>query len=45
MGKGQIEIQTAQPIPFISTFLKSEKLNGFNKAICRKIGPKMKIFY
>ena len=37
MGNGQVEIQTTQPIPNISTFLKWEKINGFNKAKLPKV--------
>ena len=43
--KGQIEIKTVHPIPNISTDLKFSFKNGFNKAICREIGQKMKIFH
>ena len=32
-------------LPNIGTLLKWEKLNGFNKAICREIGLKMNIFH
>ena len=45
MGNGQIEINTDHPIPNLSTDLKAPFKNGFNKAICRKIGKKMKIFH
>ena len=45
MGNGQVEIKTVHPTPNISTDLKAPFKNGFNKAICRKIGPKMKIFH
>jgi hypothetical protein len=40
----QIEIKTVHS-PNLSTYLKLSFKNGFNKAICRKIEPKMKIFY
>ena len=45
MGNGQVEIQTVHPILNLSTNLKSTLKNEFNKAICRKIGQKMKIFH
>jgi hypothetical protein len=41
MGNGQVEIKTVHPTPNISTDLKAPFKNGFNKAICRKIGPKI----
>ena len=45
MGNGQIEIQTVRPILNLSTDLKSALKNKFNKATCRKVGQKMKIFH
>ena len=42
--KFQVKIQTVHPTPNLSTYLKPALKNGFNKAICRKFGQKMKIF-
>ena len=41
----QVEIKTVHPIPNLSTDLKFSSKNGPNKAICRKIEQKMKIFH